>query len=54
MSDFDFKRFIKSPCGRAKYKELAERKGLIPTIRKGWFVIFATIRDIRLPNDQQL
>jgi hypothetical protein len=43
-------RWIKSECGRAKYKELAARSGLAAQIRLTWFVGIAALRDWRLPK----
>jgi hypothetical protein len=42
-------RWIKTDCGRAKYAELAARRGLPARIRLAWFVLFAALRDWRLP-----
>jgi hypothetical protein len=42
-------RWIKAECGRNKYQELAERRGLFAKIRLYWFVLFAAIRDAKLP-----
>ncbi len=53
MFDVNINQLIKSPCGRTKYKKLAEKKGLFPKIRLIWFVIFATIRDWQLANPDQ-
>jgi hypothetical protein len=43
-------RWIKTPCGRAKYAELAQRPGLLAKLRLGWFVAIATLRDLPLAN----
>ncbi len=45
--------FIKTPCGRAKYAELASRPGLFSKIRLIWFVFFATLKDWTLENPDQ-
>ena len=42
---------IKTDCGRAKYSDLASKKGLFNRIRLYWFVIFATIKDWNLKPD---
>ena len=46
--------FIKTPCGRAKFLELSTRKGWFARLRVLWFVFCATIRDLPLPNPDQL
>ncbi len=43
-------RWIKTPCGRTKYAELAQRSGLLAKLRLGWFVAIAALRDLSLPN----
>lgn len=43
-------RWIKTECGRAKYAELASRKGPLARLRLGQFVVVAAIRDLPLPN----
>lgn len=40
---------IRSDCGRAKYLELAARRGLLARMRLAWFVWIAMIRDQHLP-----
>ena len=45
--------FIKTPCGRAKYAELAKHKGFLPNIRLGLFVFIATLRDWNLANPNE-
>ncbi|MBM5802042.1 MAG: hypothetical protein FJ077_14720 [Cyanobacteria bacterium K_DeepCast_35m_m2_023] len=42
-------RWIKTPCGRAKYAELAARRGALASLRLGWFVLIAALRDWPLP-----
>ncbi len=37
--------WIKTPCGRAKYADLAAKKGIIAKFRLGWFIFIAIIRD---------
>jgi hypothetical protein len=44
--------WIRTPCGRAKYQELAERPGLLARFRLGWFVLIAALRDLRQPLPQ--
>lgn len=42
-------RWVKTPCGRAKYLELAQRRGPGARLRRWWFVLIAALRDWRLP-----
>jgi hypothetical protein len=42
-------RWVKTPCGRAKYLELAQRRGPWAKLRRWWFVLIAALRDWRLP-----
>lgn len=42
-------RWVKTPCGRAKYLELAERRGPLARLRRWWFVVIAALRDWRVP-----
>ena len=37
--------FIKTPCGRAKYNELASKKGIIAKFRLLWFILIASAKD---------
>jgi hypothetical protein len=46
-------RWIKTDCGRAKYADLAARKGLLARLRLLWFGLIAAIRDWPLPQRQQ-
>ncbi|NDC34092.1 MAG: hypothetical protein EBZ51_01570 [Synechococcaceae bacterium WB9_2_112] len=46
-------RWIKTDCGRARYTELAGRTGLAASLRLGWFVMVAALRDWPLPNPDQ-
>jgi len=41
--------WIRTPCGRAKYLELAARPGLPARLRLGWFVLIAALRDLGQP-----
>lgn len=41
-------RWVKTPCGRARYLELAARPGLTARLRLGWFVLVASLRDLPL------
>ncbi len=41
---------IKTPCGRAKYHELASRKGILSKVRLAWFILIATIKDWNIVN----
>jgi hypothetical protein len=43
-------RWVKSPCGRAKYQRLAERRGFGARLRRWWFVLIAALRDWFLPS----
>ena len=43
-------RWIKTECGRAKYAELAARRGVVARLRLAWFVLIAALRDWPLPN----
>ena len=43
-------RWIKTDCGRAKYADLSNRRGLAAKLRLGWFVLIASLRDRSLPN----
>ncbi len=54
MSEPKIFSWIKSTCGRAKYEELASRAGLTARLRLSWFVFFAALRDLNLPNPDQL
>ncbi|MFN9643911.1 MAG: hypothetical protein ACK6BG_02025 [Cyanobacteriota bacterium] len=42
-------RWVKTPCGRAKYLELAQRRGVLARLRRWGFVLIAALRDWRLP-----
>jgi hypothetical protein len=42
-------RWIKTDCGRAKYGDLAARRGPLAKLRLAWFVLIAALRDWRLP-----
>ncbi len=42
-------RWVKTPCGRSKYLELAQRRGPLARLRRWWFVGVAALRDWRLP-----
>jgi hypothetical protein len=46
-------RLIKTECGRAKYAELAGRRGPLAWVRLAWFVLVAAIRDWPLPPPEQ-
>ena len=43
-------RWIKTECGRAKYAELAARRGVVARLRLAWFVLIAALRDWHLPD----
>ena len=38
-------KYIKTPCGKAKYIELESNKTLLGKFRLMWFVLIASIRD---------
>ena len=42
---------IKTECGRAKYEMLASKNGIFNRIRLYWFILFATIEDWNLKNN---
>jgi len=46
--------WIKTPCGRAKYAELAAQKGIFSGLRLGWFIVFAAIKDLNIRNPDQM
>lgn len=50
MSEEFIYSWIKTPCGREKYLELNQRKGMLSKIRLIWFVIFAIIRDLPISD----
>ena len=41
---------IKTVCGIEKYDELSKRKGFLNQLRFYWFVLSASLRDIRKKN----
>jgi hypothetical protein len=43
-------RWIKTECGRAKYADLSARPGAMARLRLAWFVVIASLRDWRLPD----
>ena len=43
-------RWIKTDCGRAKYMDLANRRGVIAKVRLSWFVLIAALRDLPIQN----
>lgn len=46
--------FIKTTCGRAKFDELSTRRGPVNIIRLCWFIVIATLKDLHIPNDNQI
>lgn len=44
-------RWIKTSCGRSKFLELSQRKGLLARTRLGWFLLIAALRDLALPAE---
>jgi hypothetical protein len=43
------RRWIRTPCGRSRYQELAARPGSLARWRLAWFVLIAALRDLPLP-----
>ena len=43
-------KFIKSPCGQAKYQELSNNKTFYGQLRLYWFIIFASLRDMNFKD----
>lgn len=41
--------WIRTACGRAKYRSLAARPGVPARLRLGWFVLIAALRDLGQP-----
>lgn len=46
-------RWIKTDCGRSRYRELAARPGALARLRLAWFVVIAALRDWPLANPDQ-
>ena len=46
--DQGIERWIKTECGRAKYAQLAQRRGIRARLRLVWFVVIAVLRDVVL------
>lgn len=46
--DQGIERWIKTECGRAKYAQLAQRRGPVARLRLAWFVVIAVLRDVVL------
>ena len=46
--DQGIERWIKTECGRAKYAQLSQRRGLVARLRLAWFVVIAVLRDVVL------
>ncbi len=38
-------KFIKTPCGQAKYTELTMNKNILGKLRLFWFILIASLRD---------
>ena len=38
-------KYVKTPCGQAKYIELESKKTLLGKFRLIWFVLIASLRD---------
>ena len=43
-------QFIKTDCGRSKYESLILKKGTINKLRLIWFIVIATIKDLKIRN----
>ena len=43
-------KYIKTPCGQAKYIELESNKTLIGKLRLMWFVLIASLRDLNIKD----
>ena len=43
-------KYIKTPCGQAKYIELESKKSLLGRLRLIWFVLIASIKDWNIKN----
>ncbi|HGY5532897.1 MAG TPA: hypothetical protein ACN46P_09150 [Prochlorococcus sp.] len=54
MTHSNINTWIKTPCGRAKYAELAQNPGLLARLRLSWFVIIAALRDWSLDNPDEV
>ena len=50
----DLEKLIKTDCGKQKYIELSQRKGIIAKLRFYWFIIFAVIEDWNLPESDHI
>tara|TARA_Y100001968_G_C19166598_1_gene623540 strand:- start:154 stop:315 length:162 start_codon:yes stop_codon:yes gene_type:complete len=50
-SIFNVENWIKTPCGREKFKFLSKRKGFLSKIRLAWFIVFAIIKDWNISNE---
>lgn len=48
VMDQGIERWIKTECGRAKYAQLSQRRGLVASLRLAWFVAIAVLRDVVL------
>ena len=46
--DQGIERWIKTECGRAKYAQLSQRRGIVARLRLAWFVVVAVLRDVVL------
>ncbi|MEB3255535.1 MAG: hypothetical protein VKJ05_04010 [Synechococcaceae cyanobacterium] len=38
-------RWIRTDCGREKYRQLAARPGVLARLRLAWFVVIGAVRD---------
>ncbi len=43
-------KYIKTPCGQAKYIELEANKTLPGRFRLLWFILIASIRDLNIKD----
>ncbi len=54
MFEFKVDSLIKTPCGRAKYAMLKTKQGFFARVRLIWFIFFASIKDLTVPNPDQI
>ena len=43
-------KFIKTPCGQAKYIELSMNKNIFGKLRLFWFFLIASLRDFNIKD----
>ena len=54
MTNIKINKWIKTPCGRAKFAQLESQKGMWSRLRLYWFVFFAALRDWNISNPNQI